>query len=157
MTPRLQKVSETSIPYAGTRPRPYATESTASSPNLTLFRQLVRNLCHGPRVRRAPRYAKVLELLREAAEPQRYIGELLDLCVHEGGPDGLDVAIDVLSETGDLLLDYTSRFLRRDYSHWRTDTPRERSSDDVWYVLARALAKSELDVQKTYCPSSPLA
>jgi hypothetical protein len=128
----------------GTKLAPSVPESMAGSANLTLFRQLVRGLCHRPRIRHAARHAKVLNLLREAGEPQRYIGELLDLCVHEGGPDGLEVAIDLLSQVPDLLFPYVFPFLKRDQSNWAKTPRKSRSSDDVWYVLARALAQSNL-------------
>jgi hypothetical protein len=138
--------------YVGTRPIPFATGSVAGSANLTLFRRLARTLCHGPRIQRAARRQSVVRILREAGEPQRYIGELLDVCVHEGGPDGLDLAIDVLSETGSLTADYVFRFLQRDFSNWQTGLKGSRSSDDVWYALARALAKADLDEKNVKLP-----
>jgi len=120
--------------------------------NLTLFRSFVRSLCHGLRSERASGRSRVLSLLHEAGESQRYIGELLDLCVHEGGPDGLDIAIDVLCQTGDLVWDYASRFLRRDWRDWNQDAKASRSSDDIWYILFRAIARSSLDVQNAKLP-----
>src|SRR5690606_35594432 len=83
----------------------------------------------------------------------RYIGELLDLCIYEGGPDGLDTAIDVLSETGNFTLDCVYQFIRKDFKNWAEESRcGGQSVDDVWYVLARALAKSDLDHESVTLP-----
>jgi hypothetical protein len=67
---------------------------------------------------------------------------LLDLCIHKGGPDGLDVAIDVLSQVPDLLSKYIFSFVKQDAKNWKQIPLKSRASDDVWYVLARAIAQS---------------
>ncbi len=129
--------------YVGTRRTVFpAPESMSGSANLTLFRHSVHGLCHGPRTRRAAQRSKAIQLLKDAGEPQRYISELLDLCIHKGGPDGLDVAIDVLSQVPDLLSKYIFSFVKQDAKNWKQIPLKSRASDDVWYVLARAIAQS---------------
>jgi hypothetical protein len=120
----------------------------ADSLNLTQFRRLVRELLAAPASRAALRQ-EVARSLGNAADPGRYIAELLALCVRAGGPDGLNVGVDALFSVGHQLLDYiVLTFLPADAPRWSRGASRAHPNDDSWYILARALARSD------YAPES---
>ena len=41
------------------------------------------------------------------------------LCVTGGGPEGLEIAIDVLSQFGSLTAEYALEFWKRDHERWK--------------------------------------
>jgi hypothetical protein len=55
----------------------------------------------------------------------------------------MGLAIDVLSRSGGMILDYTWEFLKRDIANWNAFSDRAyKPNDDYWYVLLRACAKT---------------
>jgi hypothetical protein len=126
--------------YSGTRRDEFRPQSLAGSVNLTQFRQLVRDLL-AARASQAPLREKAVKAIANARDPERYIAELVALCVQAGGAYGLNAGIDVLALVGNPLLDYVARFLRAEASRWGAGNVAADPNDDGWYILARAAAR----------------
>jgi hypothetical protein len=125
-----------------------APQTTADTASLAIFRRLARNLVKSPRHDRVHPRQAVIDHLRRLRQPVRAVNQFLFECVTAGGPDGLDVAIDVLSQTGLVTFQTAREFLAKDL-RVRHSTDRSRStSDDVWYVLLRSLCRSDADLFK---------
>lgn len=142
---------DTRAPYRGLVQQGSGTttfvNSQTGSPSLTLFRRNVQELIRGHHRDREALREKVVHRLRGARDPIGFLNQLLDQCIAEGGGDGLDVAIDVLSQFGEFTLQYAREFWKKDYDRWRRreGPPRHHFNDDAWYVLLRATARSNLD------------
>jgi hypothetical protein len=93
------------------------------------FRWAARNLIVAHHRDRPRLRGDLVDALKASAEPFVLVRVLLEECVDRGGPDGLDLAIDVLSACGDLAREYAA------------ECPVDR--DDSWYVLLRAAARSD--------------
>src|SRR3712207_4052030 len=81
-------------------------ESQRGSVLGTLISHFARVALSKPVANRKVFRSLIIELLGKARDPERCIDRLLQVCTTEGGPDGLDVAIDVLAKTGSLILEY---------------------------------------------------
>lgn len=129
------------------------TASQQGSILVTLTCYYARAMFKGPVARRKDLRVLLVELLRKArhAERDRCIDGLLQICTSEGGPDGLDVAIDVLAQTGSIVVDYARDYLIRDISDWNQCSERAyEPNDDFWYILLRAVARAHEDEQARY-------
>jgi hypothetical protein len=124
-----------------------APPSQTGSPGLTFFQRAVHELIRSPHRERAARRQKVIDRLRASRDPMGYISELIDQCAVKGGCDGLDIGIDVLSQFGDLVLQYAREFWKKDVRRWREQkgSHRHHFNDDAWYVLLRAAARADLE------------
>jgi hypothetical protein len=91
--------------------------------------------------------AEVVERLRLGPDPGGCLEALLCGCTQRGGPDGLDIAIDVLAQCGDLAADRAGKLWYEDAGRWAGSSPhpRHHREDDVWYILLRAVGRSEID------------
>jgi hypothetical protein len=122
--------------------------SSQNSVSVVLFRRTVRTVfaCHANL--KAPWKKSIIESLTDArnSAPERLIDELLFLCSTEGGPDGLDMAIDILAKTKQLVLDYAWDYLGRDPAKWMPDSiGAKQRNDDYWYILLRAVGRTDAD------------
>jgi len=141
-------ILDTRTAFSGenTRLKTDASESLNGSTGLTFFRRLVHELLESSQQDRSGLRERVSERLRSSRNPFRYIKELLFLCATSGGTEGLDTAIDVLSNFGTLINEYESQFWmaeRERWEHGRSEV-RHHMNDDAWYVLLRAAAASDL-------------
>lgn len=134
---------DTRTPYRCDRTNP----STSGSAEFTFFQRLVNQLVISGHSERDAQRSKVVEKLRSSRDPTKFVGELLSQCVTRGGPDGLDIAIDVLSQVGNLVADFATEFLKNDVQRWdqTREFSRDHERDDSWYVLLRSAALSDLD------------
>jgi hypothetical protein len=98
-------------------------------------------LCSSYRQRAEKRNA-IVNSMRLSAVPSIYIHDVLRQCATGGGPDGLDIGIDLLAGFGDTLLGVFDSFLQKDRSRWPGASSAKHVNDDVCYVLLRALARS---------------
>ncbi len=105
--------------------------------------------CHGSQ--KAALRKKVAEYLAKAENSARCVDELLLICSTEGGPDGLDAAIDILAMTGELVLEYAWDYLKHDIVNWSPDANRAyKPNDDYWYVLLRAVGRTAAEEKDRY-------
>lgn len=112
-------------------------------PRLREFRRTVQQLLACPGIQKAHWRRIVVERLRAAPTPMAYVEALLDLCLLKRGGDGLDVGIDVLSQTGDLALNYARAFRIQDAPRWAKGPEiGHHPHDDIWYILLRAASRS---------------
>ena len=118
---------------------------------LALFRRLVRNLILASHPGRPTALAKVVGYLKVARDADHAIGELLFECADRGGPDGLDIATDVLSQVGHVAVRYARRLLTTDGPKWRVDGSR-RVTGNVWYALLRGLCQSRIGASDKVIP-----
>jgi hypothetical protein len=126
-------------------------ESQKGSITATLTCHLARLMVSSPAKQRAAFRAGIVALFAKARDPWRCIDEMLQVCTSEGGPDGLDAAIDVLAKTGQLILEYAWDYLHRDLRHWDPTTDRAyRPNDDYWYVLLRAVARAAVSQKERF-------
>jgi hypothetical protein len=122
----------------------HTAESQRGSFFVTLTSHFTRMMFSNPPGRMAEFRAQILAFLKTARDPDRCIDELLRICTLEGGPHGLDAAIDVLSETGNQILSYAWDYLQRDVRNWTPKSPRAyQPNDDYWYVLLRAVGRAQ--------------
>jgi hypothetical protein len=94
---------------------------------------------------------QIIGLLGKARDPERCIDELLHICTAEGGPHGLDAAIDVLAKVGTMILEYAWDYLRRDIRNWTPNSERAyQPNDDYWYVLLRAVGRADVSEKERF-------
>ncbi len=140
---------DTRTPYQSDRPNLGTTNSDSliGSAEFTFFQRLVNQLVVSGYKERDALRKEVIARLRESRDPMKYVEDLLSQCVIHGGPDGLDIAIDVLSQFGDLVADFARAFHENDVRRWgRTREPtQDHVPDDYWYVLLRSAALSDLN------------
>jgi hypothetical protein len=124
-----------------------ASSSQTGTPGLTLFQRAVHELIRSSHLDRSERRTNVVDRLRKSRDPMGYINELIDQCAVKGGSEGLDIAIDVLTQFGDLVIQYAREFWKKDWERWvkRTGGERHHYNDDAWYILLRAAARSGLE------------
>lgn len=109
---------------------------------LAVFRRVVRMLLDSPAAGDAESRETLLRIITIAQEPDYYIDELLSLCSGHASIDRLNLAIDVLSRTGELVRAYAWAYLRRDIQQSeRAYEP----NDDYWYILLRSVARAKGD------------
>ncbi len=125
----------------------FSPTSQTGSPDLTLFRRAVHDLVRSSHQERAARRENVIDRLRASSDPMAYLNELIDHCTMRGGSEGLDIGIDVLSQFGDLVLQYAREFWKQDVKRWgaEEDSHRHHFNDDAWYILLRSAARSDLE------------
>jgi hypothetical protein len=121
--------------------------SLVGSAGLTLFQRLLRQMVESIHADRAVLREKVVSRLNECRDPMRYIDTILDECIVRGGPEGLEIAVDVLSKFGSLVLEYSLKLLVKDRERWKSHQASSPHvmTDDVWYVLLRSAASSDLE------------
>lgn len=95
--------------------------------------------------RRSRARAVIINILSGTSDPEPCIDELLQVCTAEGGSDGLDVAIDILSKLGSQTLEYARNYLIRDLRNWGPSSDRAyEPNDDYWYILLCAVGRSQV-------------
>jgi hypothetical protein len=120
--------------------------SSRGSVEAMITRLLTRQLLSCPGVEKDARREAVTKFLLNVRKSEVCIDELLSTCTTQGGPDGLDTAIDILSGTGELVLKYFWNYLQRDVANWNPDCDRAyKPNDDYWYVLLRAVARTKAE------------
>lgn len=113
---------------------------------LAVFRRLVRLLLDSPGPESAQRRATAVRIIGIAQDPERYIDEVLTICSAHRSVDRLNVAIDILSQTGEMIRAYAWAFLRRDIEEWHRLSQRAyEPNDDYWYILLRSVARAKAD------------
>jgi hypothetical protein len=121
------------------------------SVNVVLLRRLMRMLFSCPGSHKATLRSLIVQYLAKVRDSEDCIDEILHLCTTEGGPDGLDNAIDILAKTRGLILAYAWEYLQRDVRAWRPDSERAYNpSDDYWYVILRAVARTQADPKERF-------
>lgn len=120
-------------------------ESQRSSADVTMTAYLASRLVSGGIQQRRELREAVVSILKKTRNAESCIDVFLDICTTTGGPDGLDIAIDVLSDAGDLVLIYAWDFLQRDLLNWSPASDRAyEPNDGYWYVLLRAVARAAI-------------
>lgn len=117
------------------------------TPNITtrlpVFRRLLKaglecSGTHLPEVRDT-----VASWLNRARDPIPYVKEMLRWCLRRRSEGGLHFAIDVLSQTGELAMQYARQFQGDDAARWsRHVTTRQHPNDDAWRVLLVAASRA---------------
>lgn len=132
-------------------------ETQGESVDLVLFRRLVRALILAARRDRAAALAKVVGHIKASHYPLDCVNHLLFECAANGGSDGLDIAIDVLSQVGAVAVAVAGRFLRADANRLTQGTePRHSVNDDIWYALLRGLCRSKVGPVEKFIAVLPI-
>ncbi|WP_165253524.1 HEAT repeat domain-containing protein [Paludisphaera soli] len=118
----------------------------------TFFKQAVEDMIRSPIRDRATHLDRVSKELADSDAPLEAIETLIQECVQRGGTDGLDIAVDILCSFGDLAIKYAVRILPGDISRWDAarEFPRFDRKDEVWYILLRAVGRSNLSVNRKF-------
>ena len=110
--------------------------------NTVLIKLMFRRLLLCPAGQKSEARKQIADFLKKSRNPE-CISELLFLCTTRGGPDGLDMAIDILSKAEGLVLEYAWEYLCRDVTAWTPDSRRSyKPNDDYWYILLRAVGRT---------------
>lgn len=121
---------------------------------VTLTCHFARAMLSCPATSRAFFRNRIIDLLKKAQDSERLercLDELLHICTTEGGPHGLDAAIDVLARLGPLVLDYAWNYLERDIRNWTPNSERAyQPNDDCWYVLLRAVGRASVSDKERF-------
>jgi hypothetical protein len=126
-------------------------ESQKGSIAVTLTCHFARAMLSCPPTRRPVLRSLIIGLLEKARDPERCIDELLLVCASEGGPQGLDAAIDVLAKARSLILEYAWDYLQKDIRNWTPNSERAyQPNDDYWYVLLRTVGRAEDSEKERY-------
>ena len=129
---------------------PQAPPSSRASFGVVFLRSMFRNLLSCAAELKAEWRARITNYLLKVRNPD-CIDELLVLCATRGGPNGLDMAIDILSKTDDLIVEYSWEYLRRDISSWTPDSERAyEPNDDLWYILLRSVARCKVEANARF-------
>lgn len=135
-----------------TSPPRVITSDTARADNypgmagLAVFRRLMRLLLDSPSADSAQRRATAIRIIGIAQDPEPYIDEVLTICSAHRSVDRLNVAIDILSQTGETIRAYAWAYLRRDIEEWHRLSQRAyEPNDDYWYILLRSVARTKAD------------
>jgi len=123
-----------------------ANQTRGTSLDLVLFRHLVQDLIMASRANRHQWLTKVVDHIRSSRYPLDCINHLLAECVTAGGTDGLDIAIDVLTQVGRQAVSAAEAFAKTDLGFRRNDATAPASHsvhDDVWYALLRGICRSD--------------
>ena len=113
--------------------------------DMVAFRPLVRNLIRAPHRDRDRARAAVVAQLNASRDPGPALTELLFECADRGGPDGLDLATDIIAQVGPAATVYARLLLSVDGPRWQPADLRRRVSDNVWYALLRGVCRSSAD------------
>lgn len=124
-------------------------DNYTGAPGLAVFGRLVKLLLHCPSQQKGSCRDNIVRFILIAQDPDKYIDELLRLCTDDANPDRLGIAIDVLSQTGDVICDYAWSYFCRDVKAWQQWTERAyEPNDDYWYILLRSVARSQTDANR---------
>lgn len=135
---------ETKTTFKGKSNDANVAQSTRGSVEVLNVRTLTRKLLSCPVADKECWRNRVTNYLLKSQKPDMCIDEVLSFCTTQGGPDGLDVAIDILTGTGDLIVKYAWNFLVTDIINWEPCTERAyKPNDDYWYVLLRAVSRTK--------------
>ena len=140
-------------PIRGTSVDPAHSESRKGSVTATLICHFARTMLSQPVKDRSNWRAHIVTALQKARATERghCIDQMLHVFVSEGGPDGLDAAIDILAKMGSLVLNYAWEYLLADINRWGPTSERAYDpNDDTWYVLRRAVARAEVPLQDRF-------
>jgi len=136
---------------AGTIVSGFAVESQCGSVEVTFIRHFMRLALTQPLAKRSSLRGLIRDRLLAARDPNRGIDALIEICTTEGGADGLDVAIDILSRTDSLLSVYAWDYLQRDLLEWNRFSDRAyQPNDDHWYILLRSVARARLPERERF-------
>ena len=122
-------------------------DSPKESVTATLICHFARAMLSKPLEGRSTWRWLILSALKKARATERFqcIDKMLHVFVPEGGPFGLDIAIDILAQTETLILDYAKEYLLGDITRWGFSSERSfQPNDDYWYVLLRAVARANV-------------
>ncbi len=153
MTPRTSRMESTGFQVimvaedrgaARTKMTKANQTSAGEIPRLREFRQKLDELLRSPYEERAERRRELAGQIHGEATPALFLNDVLRQCSTAGGPDGLDVGIDLLSGFDSDLLDVYCNIVSTDRSRWALRLPARHVYDYVLYILLRALARTSL-------------
>ena len=123
-----------------------------TDPEIGRFRSILKRHATCSGVERARSRKVLVEYITFSPNSRLLINELILHCISMKSPDRLDVAIDVLSEVGDAIVNYAYDYLQRDIQQWVKLYPRAkfRPNDDYWYVLLRAVGRCDGNEDKRF-------
>ncbi len=85
----------------------------------------------------------VADWLNRARDPIPYVKELLRWSIRRRGEGAIGFATDVLSQTGELAMQYARQFQGDDAARWaRGVTPQSHPNDDAWRILLVAASRA---------------
>ena len=118
------------------------------SGEIVLFRRLMRDLIESASRDRPAPFRRVVDHIRQSAEPIRCVNDLLDELANDSGQDGLDLGVDVLSQVGGVAIAAVEAFTvadslarSRPAKHVELGTAMP-IHDEVWYMLLRGAARA---------------
>lgn len=140
----------TKTAYVGGSVNSQPPPSSRASVGVVFLRFMVRNLMSCGTGERVVWRQRIADFLTKVGNPE-CIDELLSFCTTQGGPDGLDLAIDVLSKTKRVVVEYAWEYLCRDIAKWTPESDRAYNpNDDYWYILLRAVGRTNVDARARF-------
>ena len=140
----------TKTAYVGGSVNSQPPPSSRGSVGVVFLRFMVRNLMSCVPGQKAEWRHRISDYLKKVGNPE-CIDELLSFCTTQGGPDGLDMAIDILSKTENIVVEYAWDYLCRDIAKWTPDSDRAYNpNDDHWYILLRAVGRTNVDAKARF-------
>lgn len=93
---------------------------------------------------------ELIKYILFSPESESLINELINECVEMKSTDRFEIAIDVLSRTGEVVCDYTKKFRLFDLKNWSGLYPDKEytPNNDYWYILLRSVAQCDVDDSK---------
>jgi hypothetical protein len=118
---------------------------TCSEDEVSRFLFIVRKYATAAPERRRALREVIVDFLKFSPNRQKLITEFILTCIALKQVDRLEIAIDVLSELGERIQDYTNTYLMNDIQQWHKVFPRQafKPNDDYWYVLLRSIGRCE--------------
>lgn len=111
---------------------------------LTAFRKLATSLFQSPTIGSSKTYEAIVEQMHQADRPHLLVEALLTECVDHAEQNGIDVGIDLLSQTHGLALASGLRRLLREGPTLNLGEvgPKEQHA---WYILIRSACRAAVD------------
>ncbi len=125
-----------------------AYDALREAPRLHDFREQFGMFLRAPLSQQSANRSAIVARIRSSADPALYLHEVLRQCsLGGGGPNSFDLAIDLLSQFDNALLEILESFLDFERSRWNQLATAHHVNDDVCYILLRALARSSVGFQ----------
>lgn len=107
----------------------------------TRFKHSILEAVRSPHSSRKSHIELIARKLKYSRDNFEYVIQMLEICASEGGPDGLDVASDVISQLGEIGLNCARQYYRCTIRLVRT--PKfDMHNSNIWFSLLKGVASS---------------
>ncbi len=125
---------------------------TRTAPEHVAFRAKLRGMLNGNAATKNVMRDEIVKRIQSSPTPSLYITLTLSLCSQSSGRGGLYDGIDILSQLGDLMIDYSTTYSISDVMQQGKlfAGTTYRPNDDYWYIIFRSVARCSAKEDSRY-------